>query len=536
MSLIRIGEYTLDCSDGTLVSATETARLEPKVLAVLMVLVERAGLVVPKEVLLSEVWSGTHVSAGSLARTISILRRALGDDARGQTCIETIPKRGYRLNAIVGTAVARPTTRVRRVRASHFVAVAAMFVAALIAGTRPARVGPPPALQQDPKATETGRPKTSNRTRADNENAFAYYAGVVANNPASADAYAGLSLAYAFRANYLTERSRWAADAITAATRATELDPANVQAVRALAIAHAQAGRLRQAAEYYQRALDLCPHDAPTRTNLGIALMAMGRVTEALELFEQHVVTQPDSVEAHAYLANGLLVAGYPAEATAVARVALAIEPYAVEPQLVLVRASVLRRDYAAARMRLERLLEVWPDCSKCESQLGLVEQLTGATGRAETRYLKARMMSSPSAIASLRLAHLWATEGRANDTARILNAVESEALAAIDAGSEAASLPWQLAAAAAIRQDRSSAARWYLRAIQAGRIDATWDDWEPMLASLRTTPEFAMLKTRFGAEHRAAAPIVSGSESIKSAIAQPLAPRFRADLPGWPR
>src|SRR5687768_13223833 len=101
MSHIRIGAWLLDRSTGVLTSEHSTVRLEPKVLAVLLHLVDRRGAVVLHEDLLRDVWKETHVVPGALARTISLLRTALGDDAYHPTYIETVPKRGYRLIADV---------------------------------------------------------------------------------------------------------------------------------------------------------------------------------------------------------------------------------------------------------------------------------------------------------------------------------------------------------------------------------------------------------------------------------------------------
>src|SRR5262249_14782003 len=108
MDRIVIGQWTLDPSDGTIASDGRVARLEPRVMAVLLFLVERQGTVVTHDDLLRGVWHDTHVAPGALARSISILRRALGDDAREPTYIETVPKRGYRFVGPAGPASSRP--------------------------------------------------------------------------------------------------------------------------------------------------------------------------------------------------------------------------------------------------------------------------------------------------------------------------------------------------------------------------------------------------------------------------------------------
>ena len=70
--------------------------LEPKALDVLLVLLRDAGRVVDKRRLLAEVWADVHVSDSSLARAVTQIRRALGDDITSPRYIETVPTRGYR--------------------------------------------------------------------------------------------------------------------------------------------------------------------------------------------------------------------------------------------------------------------------------------------------------------------------------------------------------------------------------------------------------------------------------------------------------
>lgn len=75
----------------------EIVRLEPKVMGVLNHLAAHAGEVVSRDDLLDAVWPDVIVTENVLSRCVSELRRALGDDPRNPTLIETIPKAGYRL-------------------------------------------------------------------------------------------------------------------------------------------------------------------------------------------------------------------------------------------------------------------------------------------------------------------------------------------------------------------------------------------------------------------------------------------------------
>jgi len=75
--------------------------LTPRILDVLIVLVEHDGELVGKETLLSAVWADSFVEEGNLSRAISTLRKNLGAQSNGSNFIETVPKLGYRFIAPV---------------------------------------------------------------------------------------------------------------------------------------------------------------------------------------------------------------------------------------------------------------------------------------------------------------------------------------------------------------------------------------------------------------------------------------------------
>lgn len=104
MQRLRIGEWWVDATTNEIGRGRETMRLEPKAMEVLMVLADRAGEAVTREALLAAVWPGVVVGDEVLTQSVIKLRRALGDNPRAPTYIETISKRGYRLIAPVGSA------------------------------------------------------------------------------------------------------------------------------------------------------------------------------------------------------------------------------------------------------------------------------------------------------------------------------------------------------------------------------------------------------------------------------------------------
>ena len=72
-----------------------------RALDVLGALVERAGDVVTRDEIIAATWPGAVVEDNNLNMQIATLRRVLDDDATASSCIQTVPRRGYRFVAPV---------------------------------------------------------------------------------------------------------------------------------------------------------------------------------------------------------------------------------------------------------------------------------------------------------------------------------------------------------------------------------------------------------------------------------------------------
>jgi Transcriptional regulatory protein, C terminal len=72
--------------------------------ALLHILVERAGALVSKDALIEAAWPGLAIDESNLTGQIAALRRALGMEPGGDKWIETLLRRGYRF---VGPAIAK---------------------------------------------------------------------------------------------------------------------------------------------------------------------------------------------------------------------------------------------------------------------------------------------------------------------------------------------------------------------------------------------------------------------------------------------
>jgi DNA-binding winged helix-turn-helix (wHTH) protein/Flp pilus assembly protein TadD len=108
----RFGPFVLDARDERLLGPNGPIRLGNKAFRVLLTLVEAQGRLVTKDTLFETVWDGTIVSESALTSVIKELRRALGDDARAPSYIESAYGRGYRFLPPADRSDAGAVTRV----------------------------------------------------------------------------------------------------------------------------------------------------------------------------------------------------------------------------------------------------------------------------------------------------------------------------------------------------------------------------------------------------------------------------------------
>ncbi len=99
----EFGPFRIDPGERVLFRDGRPVALPPKTFDTLIALVERSGHIVEKDELMKRVWPDTFVEEVNLARHVSNLRKALGDDGEDYLYIETVARRGYRFLAKVRT-------------------------------------------------------------------------------------------------------------------------------------------------------------------------------------------------------------------------------------------------------------------------------------------------------------------------------------------------------------------------------------------------------------------------------------------------
>jgi DNA-binding winged helix-turn-helix (wHTH) protein/Flp pilus assembly protein TadD len=307
-----IGPWTLDPASGELDVGGAKIRLAPKSALLLASLASVPGRVVSREEISEALWPGAVVGEDSLARQISILRKALGDDPKSPRFIETLPKRGYRLVVAAASAGAIPAAGPDKSRLRVGSALAVLLLA--VAATGVALVGPSDA----PSVVPGGEPRAEDPVlaraddfyfqyeRADNEAAIELYERVIAAKPDDPNALAGL-------ANALVQRAlRWPLSADDGRGEITKL----AEGLRSGRLGEPAA--LRQLVRANQLAADavrLAPDLEASHKALGFAQSAAGRFDAALLSYERALAIDPAAWGVLINIADVLEIIGRNAEA-----------------------------------------------------------------------------------------------------------------------------------------------------------------------------------------------------------------------------
>jgi TolB-like protein len=93
---LAFGPFRLDAEIGILFHGTEPTPLGRRGVALLAILLTKAGSPVSKDALIEAAWPAQSVEESNLTVQIAALRRTLGDFAGAKGWIETLPRRGYR--------------------------------------------------------------------------------------------------------------------------------------------------------------------------------------------------------------------------------------------------------------------------------------------------------------------------------------------------------------------------------------------------------------------------------------------------------
>jgi DNA-binding winged helix-turn-helix (wHTH) protein/TolB-like protein/Tfp pilus assembly protein PilF len=95
--------FRLEVQERLLLRNGAPVSITPKIFDMLLLFLENPNRLLGKDEIMRTVWPATHVDEATLTRTISELRKTLGQTAGEANFVQTVPKRGYRFVAPVET-------------------------------------------------------------------------------------------------------------------------------------------------------------------------------------------------------------------------------------------------------------------------------------------------------------------------------------------------------------------------------------------------------------------------------------------------
>lgn len=112
-SIHTFGPFRLDVGTRRLTRDGQSLPVSARHFDVLVALVAMAGTVITKDALVEAAWRDVAVTDNSLEQAVSVLRKVLGPRETGEAYIETVPRQGYRFQALLN---ARPQPCILRAR------------------------------------------------------------------------------------------------------------------------------------------------------------------------------------------------------------------------------------------------------------------------------------------------------------------------------------------------------------------------------------------------------------------------------------
>jgi DNA-binding winged helix-turn-helix (wHTH) protein/tetratricopeptide (TPR) repeat protein len=296
----RLGRLTVRPATRELVRDDgESEVLEPRVMQVLVALVQANGAIVSRDDLSHSCWEGRVVGDDAINRVISRLRRSAEGIGEGSFRLETVTKVGYRLQAGGGAAaIAAPGAAAMPRRRMLLAATGAGAIALAGGGAWLWHRHTTPKLPSAvPPLMDQAAIALLQDTHEGQNQAIALYRRVVALAPDYADGWGKLGMAYAVTARFRPspESQMLKARADAAGQRALAIDSRNGYGLVARAGARPRRGNWLVIEHALRTAIAEHPNNADLLFALGDMLCNVGRNSESLALIEQAMKLAPPS-------------------------------------------------------------------------------------------------------------------------------------------------------------------------------------------------------------------------------------------------
>ncbi|MGE4070139.1 MAG: winged helix-turn-helix domain-containing protein [Lysobacterales bacterium] len=425
--------------------------LEPRLVAVLQMLIEANGATVSDQQLLDRVWAGVVVSDASVYQAVAQLRKALGDISKPHRYIARVSSKGYRL-LVPATALAaeqRPlpsavSTAARPSRGSWIWLAAALLIAAaswwLISSSfKIPSADQAPALPVTTHAAEPlpdrdqdspgwdhylqGRWLWSQRRPGELVNAEAQMQDAIKADPKLALAYVGLCDVYHFQHLYGDwPLTRALARCEPLLRDALQLQPELPQALASFALLRMSQNDLDAAGIYLQRALERDPGYAMAWMWNGELMRQLGKEELALEYLRKAEALDPLSGIVKRNLAFALAAHGDAVAAQSIYQAAIVLDPDSANRPVDDIEMLPLTVDRARAFLAWATRFPDRVEASlAARVNLALVRLALGDLDGADRDLRLAEALAPEHAFVLLARAILWRARGEPDRALQLL-------------------------------------------------------------------------------------------------------------------
>ena len=324
----QFGAFRLEPAERRLLRDDSLVEIQPKELDLLILLIERAGHLVPKDELLDALWPDAIVEENALSVQVSKLRATLGETAKEWRFVETVPRSGYRFAGPVRVDALprKPDVVVRRRRETRLVVEAetgqrwqwvlglGFLLAAIVAGlaitdgyrTEAHRNTSGIALDDPQPVGSQSEPEMASRALA--EQAYAQGRAIWWTRTNLIDALeqfrraivhdSTFALAYVGIADVQVMGYQTGDEARSTLDKALNLDPELGEAYATLGFVRTiQEWDWESADEAFERALALAPDHPPAHQWYAALLMILNRPNEAVAELNQALLVAPPEAE-----------------------------------------------------------------------------------------------------------------------------------------------------------------------------------------------------------------------------------------------
>jgi DNA-binding winged helix-turn-helix (wHTH) protein/Tfp pilus assembly protein PilF len=435
-SSYEFGPFRTDEAERLLLREGVPVPVSAKTLDVLLLLLKNAGRLVDKAELLREIWGDSYVEESNVAVTVSMLRKALGEDPQEHRYIQTVAKRGYRFVASVREVWPR-------------------------AGNLP---GPSPRQPQPANRSRSvraqqlyteGRYFWNKRTEGGLLRSIECFQRANLEDPSYAVAFAGLADSYALLGSYGVDSAQ---------------------------NAHPTA----KAAALHALALD--PDSAETHTSLGmISFFYEWKWDEAEEHFRRALALDPSYALAHAWYAVQLAAARKCKEAIEHVLLAHDIDPISPIINTEVGRVFYLCRQFDGAIQAFTRALDLEPHFARAHSRLGMAYAAQHDPRRAIQEFHKVEQLSGNDPYLDGLLGYCYASLGEEYVARELLRKLTRE--------DQPRFVPAYSVALICIGlMETTTAMEWLTKAFEDRSTYLVFAQTDPLLDSVRTHPGFHRL------------------------------------------